>query len=402
MKVATGHDVVVVGAGILGLASAYHILQAGRGLDLLVLDRLPGAGRGTTARSAAAYRDMFTSPVNRHLSQGSIAFYEDLQETGVQLDLLRIGYLWLLTEAQVARCAPALETMAQAGVVFEALDPQGLAQRLPDLQIGDIRRGLLGHRCGILNPQRLAAFYEQAVARLGGRFHFGAEVSGFALDHQGLIRGVKVGGKEILAGQVIVATGPWLGATMALAGLTVPVVPVKRQLFAIAAQEGPLRRLLHTAGFNGHDLLPFTILPGGAYLRPAPAAQSFIIGFANQDQAPGLEDRPVAETEFFEARIRPQLEQYFPGFRKTGPSYAWAGHYEDHPPDNIAFVDRVAGALVVGGASGSGIMKADSIGRAAAGLFYGREQVELGDGRSLQVAEIGLRERTLPPEEFVI
>ena len=44
MNGATGHDVVVVGAGILGLASAYHILQAGRGLDLLVLDRLPGGG----------------------------------------------------------------------------------------------------------------------------------------------------------------------------------------------------------------------------------------------------------------------------------------------------------------------------------------------------------------------
>jgi len=114
MKVATGHDIVVVGAGILGLASAYHILQAGRGLDLLVLDRLPGAARGTTARSAAAYRDMFTSPVNRHLSQGSISFYENLQETGVQLDLLRIGYLWLLTEPQVARGTPALATMAQA------------------------------------------------------------------------------------------------------------------------------------------------------------------------------------------------------------------------------------------------------------------------------------------------
>ena len=45
MNGATGHDVVVVGAGILGLASAYHILQAGRGLDLLVLDRLPGGGQ---------------------------------------------------------------------------------------------------------------------------------------------------------------------------------------------------------------------------------------------------------------------------------------------------------------------------------------------------------------------
>jgi glycine/D-amino acid oxidase-like deaminating enzyme len=65
MYVATNPDGVVVGAGILGLASAYHILQADSSLNLLVLDRLPGPGRGTTARSAAAYWDMFATPVNR-------------------------------------------------------------------------------------------------------------------------------------------------------------------------------------------------------------------------------------------------------------------------------------------------------------------------------------------------
>ncbi len=402
MNAATGPEVLVVGAGILGLASAYHILRDNPGLDLLVLDRLPGAGRGTTARSAAAYRDMFTSPVNRHLSQGSITFYEELQATGVQLELLRIGYLWLLIGPQAARGAPALETMAHTGVVFDTLDAQELARRLPDLQGGDIRRGILGRRCGILNPNRLAAFYEQAVGRSGGRFQFGAEVTGFVRDHQGLIKGVKTGGREILAGQVLIAAGPWMGATLALAGLEVPVVPVKRQLFVIGARQDSLQRLLNSSGFNGHNLLPFTILPGGAYLRPQPAARSFICGYANEDQAPGLEAAPQAEMEFFEQRLRPQLEQYFPGFRGTVPSHAWAGHYEDHPPDKIAFVDRLAGALVVGGASGSGIMKADSLGRAAAGLFYGREQVELGDGRPLRVADLALTGRKLPPEEFVI
>lgn len=399
---AAGHDVVVVGAGILGLASAYHILRSDRGLDLLVLDRLPGAGRGTTARSAAAYRDMFTSPVNRHLSQGSLAFYEGLQEAGVDLELLRIGYLWLLRAAQAARYGPALETMARAGVVFATLKSQELARRLPGLRLADIFQGVLGHRCGILNPNRLAGFYAQEVARLGGRFRFDAEVTGFTLDPQGLIRGVGLGPETIPARQVLVATGPWLAATMALAGLKVPVVPVKKQLFAIPAAEGPLQALLYAAGFNDQGLMPFTILPGEAYLRPAPAARAFIIGYANEDQPPGLEERPAAERAFFEARIRPQLEQYFPAFREATPTQAWAGLYEDHPPDNIAFVDRIAGALVVGGSSGSGIMKADSLGRAAAGLFYGKAEVELGDGSFLKVADLGLEGRTLPPEEFVI
>lgn len=399
---ATDYDVVVVGAGILGLASAYHLLQQDRSLKLLVLDRLQGPGRGTTARSAAAFRDMFITPVNRHLAQGSLTFYENLQESGVQLDLRRLGYLWLLTAAQIARYGPAFQTMADAGVVFDTLDPREIIRRLPDLQLGDIFRAILGRRCGILNPNRLADFYAKDITRLGGRFQFGTEVKGFVLDAQRLIRGVKVGNQEILAGQTLAAAGPWMVPTMALAGLSVPVVAVKRQIFVIAAKAGPLRSLLFTPGFNAHDLLPFTILPGEAYIRPTPAASSFIIGFANEDQPPGLEDRPVADREFFEARIRPQLERYFPAFRGVQPSQSWAGHYENHPPDLIPFVDRLAGALVVGGGSGSGIMKADSLGRAAAGLYFGRSQVELGDGRPLTVADLGLQGRTLPAEGFII
>ena len=283
---------------------------------------------------------MFATPVNRHLAQGSLTFYENLQESGVQLDLLRLGYLWLRTAAQMAGYGPTLKAMADAGVAFETLEPQELARRLPDLQVGDIFRGILGKRCGILNPNRLAGFYAREVTRLGGQFQVGVEVTGFVRDHQGLIRGVKVGDREILAGQILVATGPWLAVTLALAGLTVPVVAVKRQLFALKAQAGPLNRLLHSRGFNAHGLLPFTILPGEAYLRPAPAANAFIVGFANEDQPPGLEDRPVAEPEFFEARILPQLERYLPIFRGAIPGQSWAGLYEDHPPDRIAFVDQ--------------------------------------------------------------
>ncbi len=393
-------EVVVAGAGILGLASAYHILRQDPGLRLLVLERLSGPGLGSTGRSAAAYRDMFTEPVNRHLSQASISSYEKLQAAGVNLDLRQIGYLWLLTAPQASVYAPALESMARAGVRFDTLERPELGRRLPDLDLQDLAQGLLGRRCGILNPHRLARYYAQEVARLGGRLRYGADVAGFVLDEQDLIIGVRLKGEEILAGKaVLVATGAWMGQTLARAGLAIPVVPVKRQLFAIPAREGALHRLLTTPGFNAPGLLPFTILPGEAYLRPA--SQSFILGYADPGRAPGLEDQPRAERDFFERAIRPQVERYFPPFRGAAPSHAWAGFYEYHPPDNIAFVDRLRGALVVGGASGSGIMKADSLGRVAAGLFYGRDQVELADGSSLAVAAIALG-RSLPPEEFVI
>ena len=58
--------------------------------------------------------------------------------------------------------------------------------------------------------------------------------------------------------------------------------------------------------------------------------------------------------------------------------------------------------MVVGGTSGSGVMKADSLGRIVAGRLLGREVVELAHGNDFRVTELGLTPRVVPPEEFVI
>ncbi|MHB9072909.1 MAG: NAD(P)/FAD-dependent oxidoreductase [Desulfobaccales bacterium] len=391
--------VILVGAGILGLASAYHILKGDGKIDLLIIDRLPGPGRGNTARSAAAYRDMFSSKLNRALSQGSIAFYEQVQKDA-DIGLRRIGYLWLKTSDQMQESQAVLDAMAQAGVKFETLEPLELHRRLPEMRNGAIAQGILGRNCGILNPNLLCRFYEKRISALGGSFAYGIEVTGFATDGQGRMLGVQMGDGEIIYGTVVAATGAWVSRTMSLAGLKVPVVPRKRQLFAVAAKEGALQRLLHAEGFNAHNLLPFTIMPGGAYLRPTTA--SFILGYANEDQPPGLEESPAAEQDFFQERVRPQVDPYFPCFHGAVPGYAWAGHYADHLADSHPVVDRVGGAIVVGGDSGSGIMKADALGRIAAGLYFGQDRVELGDGRDFQVSDLGLANRRLAPEELII
>ncbi len=228
----------------------------------------------------------------------------------------------------------------------------------------------------------------------------GSTLSVLPANGEGRILGVKVGDQEIIYGTVVVATGAWISLTMRLAGLEVPVVPRKRQLFAVAAKAGLLQHLLHAEGFNAYNLLPFTIMPGGAYLRPSPG--SFILGYANEDEPPGLEDHPTAEQNFFEDRVRPQVEPYFPAFAGTIPEHAWAGHYADHLADSHPIVDRIGGAIVVGGDSGSGIMKADSLGRIAAGLCFGQDRIELGDGRHFRVADLGLADRQVTPEELVI
>ena len=142
-----GHRVIIIGAGILGLASAYHLLKSHAGLDLLVVERLNGSGQGDTARSAAAFRDMFSSPVNRQLSQGAIAFYESLEKDSHRIGLKKIGYLWLTTAEQMATWRQALAHMADAGVAFQTLDVQDLTRpssraASPGYQPGHLRAQL--------------------------------------------------------------------------------------------------------------------------------------------------------------------------------------------------------------------------------------------------------------------
>jgi glycine/D-amino acid oxidase-like deaminating enzyme len=396
----SGPKVIVVGAGILGLASAYHLLRGSPGLDLLIIDRLPGPGRGNTARSAAAFRDLFSSPVNRALSQGSIAFYEKIQKSGTPIGLQKIGYLWLMTAAQLEQSRTVLAAMATAGVRFETLQRGDLTARIANLNPGDLAAGIFGKNCGILNPNLLAGFYAREILRLGGRCTYGLEVTGLLRDGRGAINGVRAGGQEIPGQTVLVAAGAWMSATLARGNLEVQVAPRKRQLFGISAREGGLDRLLHTRGFSVHELLPLTIMPGGAYLRPASGA--FVLGYANADQPAGLEEPPQAEPDFYENRIRPQVEPYLPAFQHAAPAYSWAGHYADYLRDSTPVVARLGGVLIVGGDSGSGIMKADALGRTAAALYAGREEVVLGDGGHFRVASVGLTDRKIPAEEFII
>ena len=145
------------------------LLKSHPGLDLLVVEKLNGPGQGDTARSAAAFRDMFSSPVNRQLSQGSIAFYERLETESHRIGLKKIGYLWLAAAGQMAAWRQALTHMAEAGVAFQVLDGPDLAARLPELNPRDISHGIFGRNCGSLDPARLTKFYEQEVLRLGGR-----------------------------------------------------------------------------------------------------------------------------------------------------------------------------------------------------------------------------------------
>ena len=100
---ASEYDIVIVGAGILGLSCAYHLKANNPAKEILVIDRFGAVGQGNTARSNAMFRNTFTSKDNLILSDSSIDFYlEKQQKSGIDLGLRKTGYLWLMDERQLA------------------------------------------------------------------------------------------------------------------------------------------------------------------------------------------------------------------------------------------------------------------------------------------------------------
>jgi glycine/D-amino acid oxidase-like deaminating enzyme len=122
-------DVLIIGAGIIGLSTAYHIKSLNPKLNVLVVDKLGAAGQGSTAKSAAAFRCFFTSHTNFALADSSAEFYKHVQD-GMKIDLkLRwAGYLWLFDEGEYRKMLPVLKELAGKG--FEIQNTTGTSWQI--------------------------------------------------------------------------------------------------------------------------------------------------------------------------------------------------------------------------------------------------------------------------------
>ena len=124
-------DTLVIGAGVLGSATAYHLKRADPGLRVLLLDRHPRPAMGNTRRSVALFRDLFTSSMNRALAGSTIEFLDHVEgELGHSLGLKRYGYYWLMGSERMASLRGPLEDLEGRGSRLEIHDRQGVRSML--------------------------------------------------------------------------------------------------------------------------------------------------------------------------------------------------------------------------------------------------------------------------------
>lgn len=315
------YDLVVIGAGIIGLSCAYHMKVEHPEADILVLDKADHAASGDTSKSAGAVRNTFTSKVNYLLADTSLDFYTHVQKgLKFNLDLEFVGYLRLLTEEQYQAFNGLIKSMTDRGIQFKIWSKEDLHEKVKGLclefgfddgkaralGLGDISAGIQGVKCGTIAPELVTRFYERELQNLGVRIMYNSEVTSFILGPvEGLewpkehriwqdksIRGVRTRKGDFSSKTTVVAVGRWANELLDKVGIDSHMKTKKRQIFQLSSPE--VRNLLYIKGFNEYERFPFTILPrGGVFMRPSRSEGGFWAGAADDLGRPfAFEENP--------------------------------------------------------------------------------------------------------------
>jgi glycine/D-amino acid oxidase-like deaminating enzyme len=430
-------DILVIGAGIMGVASAYHLKKNNPGKRVLVIDRYGAPGQGNTGRSNAMFRNTFSSTDNQVLSNTSIDFYLHLQdELKIDIGLQKIGYLWLMDEWQLSTSEPYLRLMERNGIELARYSRKELQRLLPGMvgefglseeaklmALPEVDGGVFGAKCGRLDPDKLVRFYAREFVNMGGELAFNTEAESLLVGpskslgidgepfvwQESLIKGVATNSGAIEAKEVVLAGGAWENELLEPMGLESHVKAKKRQLFSIQAKGEKLEGLLRCRGFNALALLPLVILPkSGVHFKPVSDEGDFWVACEDQVNRPFIDlpehdlDKYQAEREYYEKSVYPILTSYFPDFVGSKVRAMWAGLYSYNTIDSTPFAFRHKNLIVVGGDSGSGIMKGDALGRIVDALYREEGEATLYGEAPYTTSKIGFDKRDVEKEEWVI
>ncbi|MEM4384337.1 MAG: FAD-binding oxidoreductase [Candidatus Caldarchaeum sp.] len=419
-------DVVVVGGGILGLASAYYIKSLHRELSVTVIERGRDVGQGNTARSVGGYRQgIFTSYVNRVLAETTIQHLREAEASGeTSLNMREVGYLILLDENRLKNVKTVVETFLKEGKAV-LLSPETLSKTLHMrtdftgdeeamlMGLSNIKAGLFAPRCGFLDVEKVVNLYKKRCIEAGVELILGKRVEKLLLEPENplgipreprawqkvRVAGVVVDGEVIRAGKVVVATGSWTPQLLDPLGVDCFVKAKKRQLFVVSA-EGELHKLL-TNTWDGGRPMPMMFFPNGLYIVPRISDKAFWVSLTDEfGRGFGLDDEP--EPSYYIDNVYPPLVKYYPQFLNARASSMWAGTYSMNYLDGNPLIFRFLNCLVVTGASGSGVMKSDAIGRIAEAALFGKEYAILHGGVKFEVSRLGVENRRVDKEYFIL
>lgn len=238
-------DVVIVGGGIMGWCTAYHLLADGFKGSVLVLERDPLRRATSTSLAVGGFRQQFGTEINIHMVRYSVSVYErfaELMETPdgkPDISLRQRGYLFLATEKAWPVFRRRYEVQRRLGVEVELLTPVDAQKLVPEFDLEGIAGATFCGRDGYLDPHAVLQGFEAKARHLGACSLY-EEAVAIERDAYG-VAGVRTSGHTIATRTVVNAAGAWAGDLARRAGVDVPVRPWRRQVYVCRAPVAPDR-----------------------------------------------------------------------------------------------------------------------------------------------------------------
>jgi glycine/D-amino acid oxidase-like deaminating enzyme len=359
-------DVVIVGGGIMGSSTAYHLTKADPSLKVVVVEKDPSYTYASSALSATNIRVQFSLQENIQASQYTIEVLKNFEtEMAVDgekpsIDYHGEGNLFPVEEKNVDIAKNSLQLQKSLNCDVEWWSPERIRDTYPLFEIGNYAGGTFGAKDGRLDAYSLLMAYK-TKARSQGAVYLKEEVVEVITDNK-RATGVRLSsGDALKAGTVINCAGPWAALLAETVGVKLPVEPTKRQIFVMtpaAKLDGPL---------------PLTILPSGLYFRTEPGGM-ILLGKSLPEDPVGF-DFSWDDKRYYD-QLWPELAEFVPSFDTAKLNRGWAGLYAVNTLDDNAILGEwpeLKRFFLANGFSGHGMQHGPAVGRYLSELVLGKK-----------------------------
>jgi len=358
----TQASVVIIGAGVMGASVACHLAVRGC-TDVVILEQFETEIQGSTARSAAGVRHQFSHELNVRMSQYGIErFTHFREEIGGESGLHQVGYLFLINDQENWQgYCEATAMQNRLGVRTQLLKPADVHAIVPDVRIDDLIGATFGPDDGYCDPHGVALGYLTRARSLGVELLRATPATGIEIQ-SGRVVAVQTPHGRITCETVINCAGSWAGQAAALAGLSVPIQPFRRNVYVTQ----PTSII--------PNQMPLTVdVTSGFWMRKE--QENLIFGLSKADEPAGYNTN--VDWDWLDTVLDAGFDR-FPrlGEVQLADKQCWAGAYEI-TPDHMPILGRhpdLPSFINAAGFSGHGIMHSP-----ATGVIIAEE---LLDGRS--------------------
>lgn len=368
-------DIIIIGGGLLGSATAYQLAKRGAG-KIVLFERQDIASQAS-ARAACLLTRARTKPALMKLVQETydcIAEIETLLDDS--LELQQCGSLTIASSEASLKGLEELEHAADSfGIDNERLAPAQVKQLLPWIEEEQIAEALYMPTDGYIDSALLCSGYNRAAQKLGVEVSTrcgvrqiltttdeeGAQISGVALEN----------GERIYAPIVVNAAGAWANLLSYPLGVGLPLTPVRSHFWITEVDE---------ARFPSHA--PFTVIPDArAFTRPDVGAmivgirEPECVSFDPKEMLRSIEDVDFERGDKWRvlSQCAPHFEPYFKDIKQVGIAHYVAGP-SCYVPDAmfvLGAVKQVGGLFVVAGCCGAGVAAGGGMARLVAEQITG-------------------------------